>query len=182
MAADDQGRFLRAVQACPNGIYRMSPDVEGLTQTSNNLARIELKDGKYTAMCLTRSSVDSEKMDEANAIKAMFELIGAKVEFAGSYPGWTPRPGAGIVKLMSEIYREALQRRAARAGLSCRTGMRHPRNELPEDGDDLLRSEHQGGTLPGRTGGGRFGTEVLGVPAGDLGQDRIRSEAPRMLR
>lgn len=52
-----------------------------LVQTSNNVARIEFKDGKYTVMCLTRSSVTSEKMDEANAIKAVFELIDAKVEF-----------------------------------------------------------------------------------------------------
>ena len=32
------GKLLRAVWACPNGIFRMSPDVEDLVQTSNNLA------------------------------------------------------------------------------------------------------------------------------------------------
>ncbi|MGV9014009.1 MAG: aminoacyl-histidine dipeptidase [Flavobacteriales bacterium] len=123
MAAADQGRFLRAVQACPGGIYRMSPDVEGLVQTSNNVARIELKDGSYTVMCLTRGSVSSEKMDEANGIKAVFELIGAKVDFNGSYPGWVPRPDAKIVKLMSSIYKERFKSEphvlACHAGLEC---------------------------------------------------------------
>jgi dipeptidase D len=142
MAAEDQGRFLRAVQACPNGIYRMSPDVDGLTQTSNNLARIELKDGNYTAMCLTRSSVDSEKMDEANAIRATFELIGAQVEFSGSYPGWTPRPGAGIVKLMSEIYRKRFNGEphvlACHAGLECGIlGTNYPKMEMISFGPNI---------------------------------------------
>lgn len=142
MAAEDQARFLRAVQACPNGIYRMSPDVDGLTQTSNNLARIELKDGNYTAMCLTRSSVDSEKMDEALAIRAVFELIGAKVEFSGSYPGWTPRPGAGIVKLMSEIYRKRFNGEphvlACHAGLECGIlGTNYPQMEMISFGPNI---------------------------------------------
>ncbi len=135
MAAADQGRFLRAVQACPGGIYRMSPDVEGLVQTSNNVARIELKDGSYTVMCLTRGSVSSEKMDEANGIKAVFELISAKVDFNGSYPGWVPRPDAKIVKLMSSIYKERFKSEphvlACHAGLECGIlGTNYPEMEM----------------------------------------------------
>ncbi len=34
-----QQQLLHAVYACPNGIFRMSPDVDDLVQTSNNLAR-----------------------------------------------------------------------------------------------------------------------------------------------
>jgi dipeptidase D len=135
MAIADQGRFLRAVQACPNGIYRMSPDVEDLVQTSNNVARIELKDGGYTVMCLTRGSVNSEKMDEANGIKAVFGLIGAKVKFAGGYPGWIPRPDAKIVKLMSGIYKELFKSEphvlACHAGLECGIlGTNYPEMEM----------------------------------------------------
>ncbi|MCB0770399.1 MAG: aminoacyl-histidine dipeptidase [Flavobacteriales bacterium] len=146
MTTRDQSRFLRAVQACPNGIHRMSPDVEDLVQTSNNLARIELKDGTFTAMCLTRSSVDSEKLDEANSIKAVFELIGAKVEFTGSYPGWTPRPGSAIVKLMSAIYRERFKEEphvlACHAGLECGIlGTNYPDMEMISFGP-TIRGAH----------------------------------------
>lgn len=146
MAAADQRRFLRAVQACPNGIYRMSPDVKDLVQTSNNLARIELKDGNYTVMCLTRSSVNSEKLDEANAIKAVFELIDAKVEFEGSYPGWTPRPESDIVKLMSTIYRERFKEEAqvlaCHAGLECGIlGTNYPEMEMISFGP-TIRGAH----------------------------------------
>jgi len=146
MATADQGRFLRAVQACPGGIYRMSPDVEDLVQTSNNVARIELKDGKYTVMCLTRGSVNSEKMDEANAIKAVFELIGATVEFTGGYPGWIPRPDAKIVKLMSDIYRERFKSEphvlACHAGLECGIlGTNYPEMEMISFGP-TIRGPH----------------------------------------
>lgn len=146
MEPQEQTRFLQAVQACPNGIHRMSPDVEGLTQTSNNLARIELKDGMYTVLCLTRSSVDSEKLDEANAIKAVFELIGGKVEFSGSYPGWTPRPDARIVTLMSGIYRDRFKEEphvlACHAGLECGIlGTNYPGMEMISFGP-TIRGAH----------------------------------------
>jgi len=101
-----QKRLIRSIYACPNGIYRMSPDIKDLVQTSNNLARVLVKDGKFEILCLTRSSVESEKMDEANAIKSTFELMGAKVVMNGGYPGWTPNPNSTIVKLMSDLYRE----------------------------------------------------------------------------
>ena len=118
-----QGRILRAVWACPNGIYRMSPDVEDLVQTSNNLAQVVVADGEYRILCLTRGSVDTEKMDLANGIRCTFELIGADVELNGEYPGWAPRPDSPIVKLMSSLYEELFDEKApvlaCHAGLEC---------------------------------------------------------------
>ncbi len=118
-----QYNLLRTIAACPNGIYRMSPEINGLVQTSNNLARVLVKDGTYSILCLTRSSVDSEKMDLAKTICFNFELAGAKGEFGGSYPGWAPKPDAPIVKLMSELYQEQFNAdakvNAVHAGLEC---------------------------------------------------------------
>jgi dipeptidase D len=118
-----QYNILRTIAACPNGIYRMSPAISGLVQTSNNIARVLVKDGAFTILCLTRSSVDSEKMDLAKTICYNFELAGAKGEFGGSYPGWAPKPEAPIVKLMSELYKELFTAdahvNAVHAGLEC---------------------------------------------------------------
>lgn len=118
-----QQQLLRAVYACPNGIYRMSPEISGLVQSSNNLARISVKDGIYNMQCLTRSSVDSEKEDLANAIGSAFELMGATLTYSGSYPGWQPRPDAPIIKLMSNLYEEMFHEKphvdAVHAGLEC---------------------------------------------------------------
>lgn len=116
-------KLLRTIYACPYGIYRMSPDIAGLVQTSNNVARVIVKDGTYQIQCLTRSSVDSEKTDLQHAITSAFELLGAEITAAGSYPGWTPKPSAPIVKLMSDLYKERYKQdakvSACHAGLEC---------------------------------------------------------------
>jgi len=123
LSRDFQRALLRAVYACPNGVFRLSPDIEGLVQTSNSMARVKAADGRYEVNCLVRSAVDSEKLDLATAIRCTFEAIGAEIELSGSYPGWTPRPEAPIVKIMSGLYRKLFGQEpavlACHAGLEC---------------------------------------------------------------
>ncbi len=118
-----QGQLLRALYCCPNGIYRMCPDIAGLVQSSNNLARVLVADGAYNIQCLTRSSVDSEKYDLRDAIGSAFELMGAELAYSGIYPGWEPRPDAPIVQLMTHLYTEMFggdaHVNAVHAGLEC---------------------------------------------------------------
>lgn len=139
---DFQNSFLRVLYACPNGIYRMSPDIAGLVQSSNNIARVLVKDGSYQVQCLTRSSVDSEKTDLQDAIIATFELAGANVTTAGSYPGWTPRPSSAIVKLMSDLYEERYHEKASvsacHAGLECGIlGTNYPEMQMISFGPNI---------------------------------------------
>ncbi|MCG9881160.1 MAG: beta-Ala-His dipeptidase, partial [Bacteroidia bacterium] len=82
-----QRLMLHVINVLPNGIHRMTPGIEGLVQTSNNVARVLVKDGSLSIQCLTRSSVDSEKMDLAAILTSGFELLGAKTDLKGSYPG-----------------------------------------------------------------------------------------------
>jgi dipeptidase D len=101
----------------------MTPGIDGLVQTSNNVARVLVKNGNVNIQCLTRSSVDSEKFELASVIQSAFELLGAGTELKGSYPGWTPMPDAEIVTLMSGIYEEVFASKplvnACHAGLEC---------------------------------------------------------------
>ena len=120
----------------------MSPDIAGLVQTSNNVARIILKEGKFTLHCLTRGSVDSEKLDLAQAIKSAFELAGVTVVLAGSYPGWMPKPDAPIVVLMSNLYKELFKESAlvsaCHAGLECGIlGTNYPDIEMISFGPNI---------------------------------------------
>ncbi len=137
-----QAQILRALQALPNGIYRMSPDIDDLVQTSNNLARVLIADGQYEILCLTRSSVDSEKMDEAEAIRAALELAGAEVSFSGDYPGWTPQPDSALVQLMASLYQERFEHsaevNACHAGLECGIlGQHYPEMEMISFGPNI---------------------------------------------
>ncbi len=142
LALDFQSKLLRSCYAAVNGVYRMSPDIEHLVQTSNNVARVLVKEGEYSIQCLTRSSVDSEKMDLANALKCTFELMGAAVDFKGSYPGWTPNPDASIVKIMSDLYTEMYHEKAlvsaCHAGLECGIlGTNYPGMEMISFGPNI---------------------------------------------
>ncbi len=137
-----QAKVIKAIYACPNGIYRMSPDIEDLVQTSNNIARVLIKDGKYVVQCLTRSSVDSEKTDLSQSIQSTFELIGATIEFDGSYPGWTPKPDAPIIKTMSNLYeemfKESAEVSACHAGLECGIlGTNYPEMQMISFGPNI---------------------------------------------
>ena len=139
---DFQNKLLRSLYACPNGIYRMSPDINGLVQTSNNLARVLVKDGEYQVLCLTRSSVESEKWDLGDAIKSCFELMGAEVDTSGSYPGWAPKPEAAIIKLMRDIYTDRFNSEphvnACHAGLECGIiGTNYPKMDMISFGPNI---------------------------------------------
>lgn len=118
-----QESLLKGLYACPNGIYRMSPGIAGLVQSSNNLARVLIKDGSMLLQCLTRSSVDSEKTDLKNAIFSALSIEGISLSADNGYPGWEPRPDAEIVQLMSQLYTELFATEAhvnaVHAGLEC---------------------------------------------------------------
>ena len=118
-----QEGMLRAIYAAHNGVYRMSADMEDLVETSNNIARVIVKEGQITIQNLTRSSVESSKMDLANALRSAYELFGCEVDFAGSYPGWTPNVNSEILDVLTAIYEkqngEKAKVVACHAGLEC---------------------------------------------------------------
>lgn len=115
--------FVRSMYTAHNGVYRMSPDFEGLVEASNNIAKVDVGNGQLSVKCLTRSSVESSKMDVANGLRAAFELMGCEVEFSGSYPGWTPNPNSEILDVLVDIYEQQHNEKpdvvACHAGLEC---------------------------------------------------------------
>jgi len=115
--------FVRSMYAAHNGVFRMSPDFDDLVEASNNIAKVEVGNGQLTVKCLTRSSVESSKMDVANGLRAAFELMGCEVEFSGSYPGWSPNPNSEILDVLVDIYEKQHGEKpnvvACHAGLEC---------------------------------------------------------------
>lgn len=123
MSAGDQEKVLNALYAVHNGVFRMTPGVSGLVETSSSLARVSVKNGEFITQSLQRSSIESGKMDVAYTIRAVFENISAKVENQSSYPGWAPNPDSTILKVMVNIYerlfKSAPHVSACHAGLEC---------------------------------------------------------------
>ncbi len=123
MNQSDQARLIKTVYGAHNGVYRMSPDMEDLVETSNNVASVNVANGNIQIDNLTRSSVESTKEDLANALKSVYELGGLNVELSGSYPGWKPNPDAQILSIMTGLYEKMYHHKpevvACHAGLEC---------------------------------------------------------------
>lgn len=132
---EDQKNIIASIIACPNGVHKMSESVDGLVETSNNLARVLIKDGKFTLYALQRSSVESLKWDIAWKVAACFELIGAKVKHSGDYPGWEPLMESDIKSVMEkkhvEVFGYDAKIMAIHAGLECGLlGQHYPKMEM----------------------------------------------------
>lgn len=113
-----------ALYSAPHGVISMSRDLEGLVETSTNLASVKMKaNDEIVVTTSQRSSVDSRKYDIANRVEALFTLAGAVVEHGDGYPAWTPNMDSTIMKLASDAYEELYGVRPAikaiHAGLEC---------------------------------------------------------------
>ena len=136
-------RAVKSVLACPNGVERMSASVEGLTETSNNLAVIRTENGHIVIRCLMRSSVDSAKEALALRMRSVFELAGAEFTTCGGYSGWTPKPETPIIATIKDVYKklygEEMKVMAIHAGLECALlGAKYPNWDMVSFGPTIV--------------------------------------------
>lgn len=120
---EDALRCLRALLAAPEGVERMSDQMEGLVETSNNTAIVKAENGVFSVKSLMRSSVDSAKDLLAERMRAVYELAGGKVVFSGGYSGWAPNAASPILHTMKKVYADKFGKEPAvmaiHAGLEC---------------------------------------------------------------
>ena len=138
-----QEGLIKSIYAALNGVYRMSPDIKDLVETSNNIARVIVKDGAIKIGCLTRSSSETNKYDLANSLRAAFELSGFEVELSGNYPGWQPNVNSEILDSVSNLYEklhgEKAHVAACHAGLECGIlGQNYPEMDMVSIGPTIL--------------------------------------------
>lgn len=116
-------RFLLALYAVHNGVYAMSQDIEGLVETSSNLASVKQRDGMIVVGTSQRSSILSSRKDMSQMVRAAFELGGATVTTGDGYPGWKPNPSSEVLRIAKESYQRLFgvepKVKAIHAGLEC---------------------------------------------------------------
>ena len=115
--------LIAAVFACPNGVQGMSNAVEGLIETSCNLASIKMGVDDIVVTVHQRSSVDSRRDEIADRVKALFMMIGAAVTFDDSYVGWAPNPDSNVLRVAEKSFEDLFGKKprieALHAGLEC---------------------------------------------------------------
>lgn len=118
-----QAAVLRTLNACPNGVVRMSDEVAGIVETSLNLGVIQTRGNKLNAMVLIRSLHDDGRLETQRTVQSVFELAGINVVFSGAYPGWKPNNDSGIMKIVKGSYQKLFNKVPAvmviHAGLEC---------------------------------------------------------------
>jgi len=116
--------LIRGLYACPHGVMAMSRSLEGLVETSTNLASVKMaSDSRILVTTSQRSMVNSAKLDVANQVEAVFLLAGAEVQHGEGYPGWKPNMNSRIMEIASDAYKELYgvtpAVKAIHAGLEC---------------------------------------------------------------
>ena len=133
-----------SLQACPHGVIGMSHDIEGLVETSTNLASVKMGENNTVVVGTSqRSSIESCKIMIANQVAATFKLAGATVTHGDGYPGWAPNPDSEILKVAQETYRNLFNKdaeiKAIHAGLECGLFLeKYPNLDMISFGPTLL--------------------------------------------
>lgn len=124
MEKDLSDRLLNALYACPHGVKAMSRDIEGLVETSTNLASVKMTEsGHIEVNTSQRSSSEIAKKDIAAQVLSVFQLAGADVIQSDGYPGWQPNLKSDILQVAKNSYQqlfgEEAKVKAIHAGLEC---------------------------------------------------------------
>jgi dipeptidase D len=124
MDINTQEKLIKSLACCPHGLISWSKEMEGLVETSTNLASVSFYDkNKIRIITTQRSSVESSKTEVAGMVESCLKLAGAKVEHSDGYPGWKPSMKSEILKITRKAYVDLFGRepdiRAIHAGLEC---------------------------------------------------------------
>ncbi len=118
-----QTDIINVLYSMPHGVMAMSHAIDGLVETSTNMAIVETKTDQVEMLTSQRSSVASSIIDIADKVKAVGELGAFEVEQGGGYPAWQPNPDSSILKLAEKTYAEKFGKKAKvkaiHAGLEC---------------------------------------------------------------
>jgi dipeptidase D len=137
-----QASLIKSFYAMPHGVYRMSPDIKGLVQTSTNFAIVDTRENEIFVLTSQRSSVETEKIDMAIMVRNALELGGAEVKQGDGYPAWPPNVNSPILQTAKDIYTRlfghAPRIEAIHAGLECGLiGEKYPGMDMLSFGPNL---------------------------------------------
>ena len=122
MSTEDTAKVIGLLCAAPYGVQSWSEDMPGLVQTSLNLGVVKLGE-TFNATFSVRSSVNAEKVELLEKLKALADMFGGSYSLHGQYPAWEYKKESYVrdtmVKVYKEMYGKDPQVLAIHAGLEC---------------------------------------------------------------
>ncbi|BCO25794.1 cytosol non-specific dipeptidase [Rhodoferax lithotrophicus] len=149
MSPADQAFWLATLHAAPHGAHRMSVQVPGVVETSNNLGVVDLNPQGGACNFMVRSLVDSAGLERANEIISLLALSGVTATLSDPYPGWRPNPASPLLALCQSVYRASFGAESStqviHAGLECGIiGGKYPELDMVSFGP-TIRGAHAPG-------------------------------------
>ncbi len=121
--AEESGRIISSINLLHQGPISFSPSIEGLVETSNNVAIVETVDSEMKVQMSTRSSVDADLEEFRKKVASIGHLTGWEVIQKDPYPGWNPKPKSPFTSFIRSHYEKFVDDKvkieAIHAGLEC---------------------------------------------------------------
>ena len=115
--------LIKALNIIPNGVDRMSDNIEGLVGASSNIGIIESTEDQIIIHNSLRAELESLKDDIARRNRIIAELCQAEYKISNNYPAWEYKNNSRIRDLSIDVYRELtrsqLKIESIHAGLEC---------------------------------------------------------------
>jgi dipeptidase D len=123
LGGDVSERIVDLLLELPHGVVSMSSEMQGLVETSSNLATMMIRDDVFEIVMSQRSSVSCELENISAKIKYIAELLGANATYEGGYPAWQPNMSSELLGRCRNVYKELFSKDAEvetiHAGLEC---------------------------------------------------------------
>lgn len=120
---DTAESLLTFLYLAPNGVFAMNHSLEGLVETSNNVAIVEELEHNIHLLISIRSLSASSLDFLTKKIQLLASTLGLPVKIAGAYPAWEYEPGSPLEEQATAIYEKVTGEKptvtAIHAGLEC---------------------------------------------------------------
>jgi dipeptidase D len=115
--------ILCALMVLPDGVQRMSPDIENMVQTSLNLGILSTHEDKVRFEYCVRSTATTEKMNLIERLRILTERLSGTLEVLWNFPEWNYTSYSRIREIMADVYRRSSGKEplihVSQGGLEC---------------------------------------------------------------
>ena len=122
-SVDDSRKIARALFCTPHGVASMSKAVEGVVETSQNLAIVRTKDNCLNVEISVRSLVEFAKAAQVEKNEFILQSFGFETKTGGHYPSWAPDRESSLCAFCAKAWKDVTGKDAVitsiHAGLEC---------------------------------------------------------------
>ena len=100
--------LMKCLELTPQGVVKMSEEMEGTVETSNNVGRIIMEDRHLLVTTHTRSFVDQDMIHLGHEIAETFTRQGAETRLVMEAPAWQENPQSDFLRMTSDVFNDVL--------------------------------------------------------------------------